>query len=181
MSQELLKKAVESTMKETLPEFDVGDTVNVSVRIIEGDKERIQVFTGTVIGRSGSGISETSASAALSAARASSGSSRSTARGSPMSRSFEAERPAAPNSTTFATASARPRAFARPSARPKPPRPPTGRKAHVAVPAADHRGAEGTEVGTGRGHRPARGALGPPRAAKTGDEDSRHQLPLPRR
>ena len=59
MSQELLKKAAESTMKETLPEFDVGDTVNVSVRIIEGDKERIQVFTGTVIGRSGSGISET--------------------------------------------------------------------------------------------------------------------------
>jgi len=59
VSQELLKKAAESTMKETVPEFDVGDTVNVSVRIVEGDKERTQVFTGTVIGRSGSGVSET--------------------------------------------------------------------------------------------------------------------------
>jgi len=59
VSQELLKKAAASTMKETVPEFDVGDTVNVSVRIVEGEKERTQIFTGTVIGRSGSGISET--------------------------------------------------------------------------------------------------------------------------
>ncbi len=59
MSQELLNKAAESSLKETVPEFDVGDTVNVSVRIIEGEKERIQVFSGTVIGRSGSGVAET--------------------------------------------------------------------------------------------------------------------------
>jgi len=39
--------------------FRVGDTVDVHVRIKEGDKERIQVFTGTVIGRSGGGVNET--------------------------------------------------------------------------------------------------------------------------
>ncbi len=59
MSQELLKKASEASLKENVPEFRVGDTVNVSVRIVEGEKERIQIFTGTVIGRSGSGISKT--------------------------------------------------------------------------------------------------------------------------
>jgi len=40
-------------------EFRVGDTVDVGVKITEGDKERIQVFTGVVIGRRGSGITET--------------------------------------------------------------------------------------------------------------------------
>ena len=40
-------------------EFRVGDTVDVHVRITEGDKERIQVFTGTVIGRSGGTANET--------------------------------------------------------------------------------------------------------------------------
>ncbi|MDP7162952.1 MAG: 50S ribosomal protein L19 [Phycisphaerae bacterium] len=59
MSQELLKKVAESSMKDEIPDFRVGDTVNVSVRIVEGEKERIQIFSGTVIGRSGSGTSET--------------------------------------------------------------------------------------------------------------------------
>jgi len=59
VSQELLKKAAESSMKAEVPEFRVGDTVNVSVRIIEGEKERTQVFNGTVIRRRGGGISET--------------------------------------------------------------------------------------------------------------------------
>jgi len=40
------------------PDFNVGDVVEVHVRIIEGDKERIQVFSGTVISRSGSGARE---------------------------------------------------------------------------------------------------------------------------
>ncbi len=57
MNQELMKKAVASNLKQ-VPKFNVGDTVNVSVRIIEGDKERVQVFTGLVIGRRGAGISE---------------------------------------------------------------------------------------------------------------------------
>ncbi len=59
MSQELLNKAVEGSLKKEIPDFRIGDTVNVSVRIIEGEKERTQIFTGTVIARKGSGISET--------------------------------------------------------------------------------------------------------------------------
>ena len=59
MSQELLNKAAESSLKTDVPEFAVGDTVNVHVRIVEGEKERIQLFRGTVIARRGSGIGET--------------------------------------------------------------------------------------------------------------------------
>ena len=46
-------------MKTDVPAFEVGDTVDVSVRIVEGDKERVQIFNGVVIRRSGHGISET--------------------------------------------------------------------------------------------------------------------------
>ncbi len=59
MSQELLKKAVQKDLKDNVPDFGIGDTVSVGVRIVEGDKERIQNFVGTVIARRGSGISET--------------------------------------------------------------------------------------------------------------------------
>ena len=59
MSQELLQKAAASSMKKELPDFRVGDTVKVHTRIIEGEKERIQMFIGTVIARRGAGISET--------------------------------------------------------------------------------------------------------------------------
>lgn len=45
--------------KENVPTFNIGDTVDVHTRIIEGDKERIQVFAGTVIMRKGRGINET--------------------------------------------------------------------------------------------------------------------------
>jgi len=41
------------------PEFRAGDTVRVHVRVVEGDKERIQVFQGVVIGRRGGGTRET--------------------------------------------------------------------------------------------------------------------------
>jgi large subunit ribosomal protein L19 len=58
VSHELLKLAVQSSMKKDPPQFQIGDTVRVSVRIIEGDKERTQVFMGTVIARRGAGISE---------------------------------------------------------------------------------------------------------------------------
>jgi len=58
MSMELMKKAVVASMKSEVPEFRIGDTVNVSVRIIEGEKERTQVFAGVVIARRGHGISE---------------------------------------------------------------------------------------------------------------------------
>ncbi len=46
-------------LKEQVPDFRIGDTVKVHTRIIEGEKERVQVFTGTVIARKGTGLSET--------------------------------------------------------------------------------------------------------------------------
>lgn len=45
-------------MKSDVPSFKVGDSVRVHTKVIEGDKERIQIFTGIVIGRKGSGIDE---------------------------------------------------------------------------------------------------------------------------
>jgi large subunit ribosomal protein L19 len=54
-------KFVEQDLVETneLPDFKAGDTVSVSYTIREGNKERVQVFQGTVIQRRGSGVSET--------------------------------------------------------------------------------------------------------------------------
>jgi len=49
----------EQLRREPLPDFRVGDTVKVHVRLKEGDKERIQVFTGIVIARDGKGPGET--------------------------------------------------------------------------------------------------------------------------
>lgn len=46
-------------LKNDIPAFKVGDSVNIHTRIKEGDKERIQTFSGTVISRKGSGLSET--------------------------------------------------------------------------------------------------------------------------
>ena len=46
-------------LKKEVPVFNIGDTVRVNTRIIEGDKERIQAFTGTVIAKKGVGLSET--------------------------------------------------------------------------------------------------------------------------
>ncbi len=54
-----LKLISESSIKKELPVFNVGDTVRVSVRIKEGERERIQVFEGTVIARKHGGVSET--------------------------------------------------------------------------------------------------------------------------
>ena len=59
MNRELLEKAAAGSIKKDPPRFRIGDTVNVSVKIVEGDKERIQVFRGTVIRRRGSGVHET--------------------------------------------------------------------------------------------------------------------------
>ena len=58
MSQELMSLVEKASMKKKVPEFEIGDTVDVHCRILEGEKERIQVFTGVVIGRSGSGTRE---------------------------------------------------------------------------------------------------------------------------
>ncbi|MBC5786530.1 MULTISPECIES: 50S ribosomal protein L19 [Clostridiaceae] len=54
-----LKLIHESSMKKELPVVNVGDTVRVHVLIKEGDKERIQVFEGTVIAKKHGGVSET--------------------------------------------------------------------------------------------------------------------------
>ncbi len=46
-------------LKKDLPAFCIGDTITVHTKIVEGEKERVQMFTGTVIARRGSGLSET--------------------------------------------------------------------------------------------------------------------------
>src|SRR5689334_22453803 len=59
MTNNLLKHVESQYLKKDVPQFRVGDTVDVHTRIVEGDKERIQVFSGTVIMKKGSGINET--------------------------------------------------------------------------------------------------------------------------
>jgi len=60
MGQHALLDLVEKQhLKAKLPEFHVGDTVDVSTRIVEGEKERIQIFSGVVIGKRGHGLNET--------------------------------------------------------------------------------------------------------------------------
>jgi len=54
-----LKAIAAGSVKETTPKFNVGDTVKVSVNIREGERERIQMFEGTVIAKKGGGVAET--------------------------------------------------------------------------------------------------------------------------
>ncbi|MBQ6067043.1 MAG: 50S ribosomal protein L19 [Clostridia bacterium] len=54
-----LKLMTEGMLKEQPPVIEIGDTVNVHVKIREGEKERIQAFEGTVIARKGGGVAET--------------------------------------------------------------------------------------------------------------------------
>ena len=49
----------QSSLRDDIPDFSAGDTVNVHVKVIEGAKERIQVFKGVVLRRQGGGIRET--------------------------------------------------------------------------------------------------------------------------
>jgi large subunit ribosomal protein L19 len=58
MSQKIMELVEKASMKEDKPEFEVGDTVDVHTKILEGNKERIQVFSGVVIAISGSGTRE---------------------------------------------------------------------------------------------------------------------------
>ena len=60
-AQETVESVVADQLKpaDTLPVFTVGDTLNVHVRIIEGDKERIQVYQGVLIAEHGRGINRT--------------------------------------------------------------------------------------------------------------------------
>ena len=59
MINRLIETVEKNYLKAEAPQFDVGDTVDVHTRIIEGEKERIQIFSGTVIMRKGRGINET--------------------------------------------------------------------------------------------------------------------------
>ena len=56
---DVIKNLTADQLKSDTPEINIGDTVRVHVRIREGERERIQVFEGTVIARNNSGISET--------------------------------------------------------------------------------------------------------------------------
>ena len=59
MNMNLINEVTANQIKKDVPAFGAGDTVKVHVRIVEGSKERIQVFQGTVISRRGTGVSET--------------------------------------------------------------------------------------------------------------------------
>jgi len=54
----IVEKITQENLKQDIPQFTVGDTVKVHVLIKEGEKERTQVFTGTVISRKGTGVNE---------------------------------------------------------------------------------------------------------------------------
>ncbi len=59
MSDAIIQAVQAGQLKSDLPKVSVGDTVNVHVRIIEGSKERIQVFSGVVLKMQGSGLEQT--------------------------------------------------------------------------------------------------------------------------
>jgi len=59
MSQQLIREITKEQLKTDLPQVDPGDTVRVFVKIVEGGKERIQAYEGTVIKLSNSGVSKT--------------------------------------------------------------------------------------------------------------------------
>ncbi len=58
MKTEILESVESKSLKKKVPYFEIGDTVDVHCRITEGEKTRIQLFTGTVIARSGRGMNE---------------------------------------------------------------------------------------------------------------------------
>ena len=58
MSEQILNLVEKSSLKTEVPQFSIGDTVDVHTRILEGEKERIQIFNGVVIARNGSGSRE---------------------------------------------------------------------------------------------------------------------------
>ncbi|MCU0958690.1 MAG: 50S ribosomal protein L19 [Pirellulaceae bacterium] len=58
MSDKLIDELERDYLKPQVPHFEIGDTVDVHTKILEGDKERTQIFSGTVIARSGRGARE---------------------------------------------------------------------------------------------------------------------------
>jgi large subunit ribosomal protein L19 len=58
MSQQLLEVVAQSQLRSDVPQFGPGDTVRVHAKVVEGSRERIQIFEGVVISRRGGGIAE---------------------------------------------------------------------------------------------------------------------------
>ena len=59
MDMSILREITSDQLKTDIPEFGAGDTIRVYVRVVEGEKERTQIFEGDVLQRKGSGIHET--------------------------------------------------------------------------------------------------------------------------
>ena len=59
MDTSILREITSHQLKTNIPDFRSGDTLRIHVRVIEGEKERIQIFEGDVLQRKGSGIQET--------------------------------------------------------------------------------------------------------------------------
>lgn len=58
MSQQIITELAQRQMKQAIPEFRVGDTVRVGVKVVEGSRERVQEFEGVVIRRRSGGLNE---------------------------------------------------------------------------------------------------------------------------
>lgn len=56
---DVLRQIESKQLRDDLPEFQPGDTIRIHVRVVEGDKQRIQIFQGVVIARKGAGLKET--------------------------------------------------------------------------------------------------------------------------
>ena len=59
MNQDLIRAVEARHLKEGLPEFSPGDTLRVNVKVVEGNRERVQAFEGTCIARANSGVGQT--------------------------------------------------------------------------------------------------------------------------
>lgn len=59
MNQALQRKIESEQFRKDDPQFNVGDSVRIHTKVVEGDKERIQIFSGVVIGKRGGGLNET--------------------------------------------------------------------------------------------------------------------------
>jgi large subunit ribosomal protein L19 len=59
MNHDLLRVVQQKHLRDDVPAFGAGDTLRVNVKVVEGNRERVQAFEGTCIGRAGSGTSET--------------------------------------------------------------------------------------------------------------------------
>ena len=96
----LLESVDARNSEKEVPDFKPGDTVKVQVRVVEGEKERLQAFQGIVIQRKGQGARETFTVRRVTGESASSASSRCVRRMCPASRSCGAAGPAGPDSST---------------------------------------------------------------------------------